>query len=367
MAVIARLCWTAYIALPALSVPGVALVHGAAYPDGAADDLPDSMQTIQSDLDNMTDGVRRYTQRPTEVSHTPTQTSSYTPLGDIRITLVTTVLLKLSPHSHEHETLESLVQNLNNRFITDIHVLLESQRGTCSHFYESLVNSTSRRYLKHLRKVRCIDVYQPPTYITMFKHAQKINGTVMISNADVVYDDSLGLLEPPAAGTEGYIVSVKIPPYEGVFADLFKERCNMPVHHHRCKEMAISWDSFIFTTPLPEKLTAFNMNFPMNINTAEYYVAGALTASGLRLRNPCMFVNAWHWHCFGEKTHSSAFAPLPRAWSPLTASWPCIDFPEADCRHPPRKEAEDAAAAAKAAAAAAAVAVHPRAGARIYE
>jgi len=180
------------------------------------------------------------------------------------------------------------------------------------------------------------------------------NGTVMVANADVVYDETLGLLAPPAAGTEGHLLSVEPPPFEGAFKEIFGMQCpSANLRHgrgpsgneHRCQIMARSWDAYIFTPPLPMKLFSnFNMSFAMSTESAEFFAAQALIESGMRLTNPCMFVNAHHWHCFGDKMHKTFrkhgqdFSP---PWKSSYVSYPCRDFPDAEkcpCKSAKQKE-----------------------------
>jgi hypothetical protein len=68
----------------------------------------------------------------------------------------------------------------------------------------------------------------------------------------------------------------------------------------------------------------------MNYMSSEFYMARALKESGMNLRNPCMFVHAYHWHCFGQKMHATFKMDdrMYRKSAPLSKSFPCRDFPE---------------------------------------
>jgi len=138
---------------------------------------------------------------------------------------------------------------------------------------------------------------------------------VILSNADVVFDDSLSLVDSKRllTGGIGYVLSVKPPPENTQYEEVFGTECrNTP----RCVVGAWdggewgqmsgggSWDTYIFAPPLANTLNFTHLDLVMNIEGAENRAAFELEINaGLTLFNPCIYVNAFHWHC-GGKMHA---------------------------------------------------------------
>jgi hypothetical protein len=227
-------------------------------------------------------------------------------------------------HPHFQETYAAFAANMNNPLITNIHVLLEAPSKDCSILEGKVLNAT-RRHMPNLSKLRCIKVDRQPTYGDFLEHANTVHeGTAMIANADVVFDETLSLLPHMEVGNDVTIISVRPPPYDGKFADIFGKPCrNSAV---RCIPDTKSWDVYAFQPPLPAALPISKLQFQMNVINAENRAAAAMRSIGLELRNPCMHVHAYHWHCFGGKTH----AEFPKHATFVAGdphSYPCQDFP----------------------------------------
>lgn len=260
------------------------------------------------------------------------------------ISLLTSIFLEPLDmrRTHEMEILAAFATNVENPFISNIHVLLESKRDdNCSGLrglLEKAISKYQNRSLTQYHKVECVEVHQRPLYGYFFRYANTSMGygtQVMISNADVVYDETLAQLPPVEAGLGVHLMSVMPPPYEGAFRDTFHMWCGgKAIRERRCEKKTRSWDAYVFRTPLPARLKDFDLEFPMSVPTSEFYVAGALLESGLKLTNPCMFVHAWHWHCFGQKMHAMFDKKHHRhepTWSHNYTSHPCWDFPKQQC------------------------------------
>lgn len=251
------------------------------------------------------------------------------------VALLTTILLDdwNSSRSHEREVLAAVAVNVENPFISAMHVLLESRPGreNCSAL-QNLLENASNITLTQFGKVTCVDTFMQPVDETFVWYANVSMpvGKVLLSNPDVVYDDTLAQLPELVAGVGVHLLSVMPPPYEGAFMNIFGQQC---AHRdERCVWTTRSWDAYVFRTPLPAKLAEKHdlLSFPMNYKSAEFYMARALKESGMTLTNPCMFVHAYHWHCFGQKMHA-AFAPADishRRSMPFSKTFPCGDFPE---------------------------------------
>jgi hypothetical protein len=173
------------------------------------------------------------------------------------VALLTTILLDRwhTSRSHEREVLAAVAVNVENPFISAVHVLLESRpgRNNCSAL-QNLLENASNRTLTQFGKVTCVQIFKRPVYETFVRYANASMpvGKVMVSNPDVVYDETLALLPGLVAGVGVHVLSVTPPPYEGAFKKIFGQQC---VHRaERCAWVAESWDAYVFRTPLPAKL-----------------------------------------------------------------------------------------------------------------
>jgi len=268
-----------------------------------------------------------------QIDHFATLRLSRMPPAQDSIGLLTTIFLGLFDHRrmHEPEVLAAFAVNVENPFISTVHVLLEThpkrRGGNCSKL-QGLLEDVSKRSLTQFHKVNCVDVFKQPMYEDLFLYADAnmSAGRVMISNADVVYDETLAQLPELEEGVGAHLLSVIPPPYEGAFRDIFGHQCAGGASTV-CLWQTRSWDAYVFRTPLPANLTkSHNLQFPMNWMSSEFYMAAALMDSGMKLTNPCMFVHAYHWHCFGDKMHAK-FDKKKLPHIEKYTSLPCKDFP----------------------------------------
>jgi len=249
-----------------------------------------------------------------------------------RLNLLTTVYLPKVGHEigHTREVLAALAVNVENPLIATVHVLLEAHSGNCSVLKGLMENATKRR-LTRFPKVICTEISHQPTYSSLFEYANSSipEGLVMLSNADVAFDETLALMPDVNATTQSHVISVFPPQYEGAFRDVFQEPCTHRAER-QCGMSSSSWDVYVFKPPLPSRLLEYDLNFTMNIDSAEFYAAGALNGSGMKLTNPCMLVKASHWHCFSQKMHRhfpKRLLPHP-PWGSFRFTKPCADFPD---------------------------------------
>jgi hypothetical protein len=240
-------------------------------------------------------------------------TSAFTPEGH-------------SASQHLDEIYAAIATNLLNRFIVEVHLLTESDchavTGLLRQHSKAMPDeSTIRQSID--RKLTCVStpLGRQPSYADFFHYANTSLGRrmVLFSNADVVFDETLGDIDPnPIMRREyGYILSVKSPPHNGQYKKVFDSECdNQP----RCTVGAWhdggqwgqregwgnSWDSYIFAPPLSPHVELSHIDLFMNFNGAESVAAFQLEKNGnLSLHNPCMHVHAYHWHCKGGKMHDS--------------------------------------------------------------
>jgi hypothetical protein len=225
---------------------------------------------------------------------------------------------------HVFEIYAAVNTNLLNKFFVEVHILTESSCADLKHALILHANKMPDAYdiIRHMdRKLTCrsTDDRTQPSYADFFRYAnQTLSGRIVLfSNADVVFDDTLGLVEPgPLRRHEhGYVLSVRPPPHGGAYQRVFHRECdNTP----RCAVgkwqgggswgqtfAGCSWDSYIFSPPLSSSMNLTHIDIIMNMKGAEN-VAGYQLEVGakINLHNPCFHVHAWHWHCLGGKMHS---------------------------------------------------------------
>jgi len=234
---------------------------------------------------------------------------------------------------HIHEVYAAIAINLQNKFISDVYVMTESDCGTFSQaFRQTLARMANRTRIlyKSYRKFWCVPspTGHQPTYEDLFKYANTTlaGKLVLLANADIVYDETLNrvvannhskLVDPLTNEPIAYVLSMKKPPDGSKYLEVFGKECRCNAHttcfatctigtwQHGWPLGGNSWDAYIFATPLPSAFNLAHTRLPMNYNGAESMPAYQLLASGVQLYNPCFFINAFHWHYQGWKMHGS--------------------------------------------------------------
>jgi hypothetical protein len=159
----------------------------------------------------------------------------------------------------------------------------------------------------------CTPVSRQPTYKEFFEYADKNlkHETVLLANTDVVFDTSLGLVDLKALATHqfAHVLSVRPPAYSAEYRQHFGRECDATP---RCTIGlfdgwdlgGMSWDAYLFHSPLPRRINGEHLNHFMNTMGGENRAAYQLeVTAGLKLYNPCMHVHAFHWHCIGGNMH----------------------------------------------------------------
>jgi hypothetical protein len=225
------------------------------------------------------------------------------------------------PSQHLREIYAALTTNLMHELIAEVHVLTESD---CA-LVLALIEQTARllpysRPLSNLHKLVCKSLAAQPTYADFFRYASaNLSGKVVIlSNADVVFDNTLGHveLEPVLRGDIAHVLSVRPPPPTGLYHSIFGQAC---ASAPRCMVGAwtsggawsqgdgagTSWDAYVFSPPRSGKMNLSHVDVPMNVNGAANLAAFQLEVNGgIPLSNPCAHIRAYHWHCLGRPMHS---------------------------------------------------------------
>jgi len=243
-------------------------------------------------------------------------------------------------HPHVQEMLAAFQANLENADITSVHVLLETpgeSSSSCDTLPAAMRSATGIGVdPSDFGKVTCSRWTRQPTYADFFRYANSSmssTGNIVLANADVVFDGTLRRMMQLRPGSEGHLISVRAPHFSGTFKALWRVPCTTVLD--KCSRETHSWDAYAFSLPLPPGLLGADLDFPMNVISADHRAAFALSDSGLTLTNPCMHINAFHWHCFSTKMHANftneylESSPRYATDRPglIKTSYPCLDFP----------------------------------------
>jgi hypothetical protein len=212
--------------------------------------------------------------------------------------------------------------NVMNEAVSQVHVMTESNctevKNQIKKVADEIVNHTMIRWETMEEKLVCVPSrtgYQP-TYGDFFAyaHEQLAGSLVLLANGDIVFDETLRLVKPERimTGEHAFFLAVKSPAPNGDYKAVFGTECSLPV---QCAVgtwqvgwqgvPGLSWDAFIFAAPLPKAFPFWNEGVHMNYMGAEHVAAYAFQASGIQLFDPCEHINAFHWHCQGQKMHGS--------------------------------------------------------------
>jgi len=250
-------------------------------------------------------------------------------------------------HPHTQEMLAAFQANLENPDITSIHLLLETPGRygrSCAALPAAMRNATGKSLEpSDFGRVTCSTWTRQPTYADFFRYANSSmssTGNIVLANADIVFDGTVRRMRQLKPGMEGHLISVRPPLYAGTFRSMWHSPCTTVLN--KCSRETHSWDAYAFSLPLSPKLLSADLAFTMNILAADHRAAFALRDSGLTLTNPCMHINAFHWHCFSEKMHANFTDEYQDGNSRysagkhgvIKASYPCQDFPFDDLIDP---------------------------------
>jgi hypothetical protein len=258
------------------------------------------------------------------------------PLVARGLVLLTSVFVPLSQASdHLDEIYAALATNILNKFIVEVHVLTESDCFLVKHRLAQQVAKMPRgpAIKENIdSKLTCNSTTHggQPSYADFFRYANATlaEKMVLLSSADVVFDETLGLIDPhPVMQHElAYILSVMSPPHNGQYKKVFNRECDTSP---RCAVGAWqgggawgqgpgggnSWDSYVFAPPFSPRMDLSHVDHPLTFPGAKNLAAFQLEVYGnLTLYNPCFHVHAYHWHCRGSKMHDED--PTERADRP---------------------------------------------------
>ena len=243
------------------------------------------------------------------------------------IILVTTAWVPDERHSpHLSEVKASIALNSANKYISQIHVVLEGSNSqyNCTHF-RSDIFPTTMWYERFNSKIHCIRwPARQPTYFEMFNHTKHVapveESVVILANADMVFDSTIGHLKNidekafVVIATRG--LSSRWTPWKIVKAYSEMTGYRFVDVVNRCytdpSEKRTSWDAYAFVPSLLQLSQDDFMDrrtndmFPMNQNGAENAALAAISRLSRfqQYAQICDHVHMWHFHT-KSKMHST--------------------------------------------------------------
>jgi hypothetical protein len=263
------------------------------------------------------------------------------------ITLVTGIWAQAQnekPHPHRAEVEASLISNLDNRYIHQLLVILDSvseDTQDCHQFTDRLISlGWQSRHPSHLS---CIERAEgQPTYYEMFRYTlhPNVEGLVVVlSNADQVFDDTLRYAKHIPANMLWTLSTRGFSSYSAGGSSRLHET------YHRiatngvavstytrgyCADdqpYSLSWDTYIFQPEtIRRSLRASNFLRPnfyrklipffMNELGAENAALHGLSLGLVNMTywNACHLISSWHFH-LAHKMHKTNLD---------TANWPLV-------------------------------------------
>jgi len=206
--------------------------------------------------------------------------------------LITTLYNETNP-IRAQEYIACLEKNLQHQDIDDICVLYDtgkdSQNSTENYVYTFLKNNN----------IKIITIQDRPTYGYCFDIANTLfpGSKVIISNADIYFNDTLSLLNDYDL-TNKFLAITRW--------DFFQTN-------------EASQDVWIFSTPIKHFARD---DFKLGIPGCDNYIAYQARASGLTVINPCLSIQCWHVHASGMRNYGP-FVSLGESMANVT--WQKID------------------------------------------
>ena len=189
------------------------------------------------------------------------------------------------------ELLHSLYLNLQNPFLTKIHLLQEPQfsfariQSSLKTQYPDISDKLFDKLFVHShsgqKRLLASEAFEYAS-----KHLKA--NIVILSNADIVFDETIGLLLGEKSDLN-YITSFFLSRYE------LPDHLNSSLGTQCSSKFQGSHDSFIFIPPLPQSVIA-NSNFALGSWGIENRLLYEFEQVGIRGRNPCKSIKSWHIH-----------------------------------------------------------------------
>jgi hypothetical protein len=231
------------------------------------------------------------------------------------------------PHPHRAEVEASLIANLDNRYIHQVVVVLDSvseDTFDCRNFTDRLISlGWQSRHPSHLSCMARIT--GQPSYYEMFRYTLHpiVEGTIVVlSNADQVFDDTIRYAKLIPSNVFWTLSTRGFSPHwetSGGLKETYNRIVNgvaelsyTPSYCHD-EKYSLRWDSFIFQPDIIrrslkasnfkrlnfyEELVPFYMHQPGAENAALHGVS--LGLAKMTYWNACHLIASWHFHLADE-------------------------------------------------------------------
>lgn len=234
-------------------------------------------------------------------------------IQDAGIHIITTFFRGTYQNQRFLEVIATLVSNLENPYVSKIHLLCEGSDPT--YFLPPMLQEVLHMK-KLLRKLVVTQVKLQPTYSQLFEYANKNlhRGSIaVVTNADIYFDASLKCLQFKSQNIN-HNVDRKDRPVIAL-SRRHSNYCNASDsrrYFDLCYQYRRSHDSFIFAPPIPDQILP-NVNHTQNQGYgSENIVIFEFKSFGFRVTNPCYSIHGFHLHCSAERHYEMSTMPEAR-------------------------------------------------------
>jgi hypothetical protein len=187
------------------------------------------------------------------------------------------------------ELLFCLRENLNNKYINKVHILMENSDKS-SYFLLECINKLMFTFGEK-DKIKIIPFDRRPTFNDYFEYCNKnIEGNAIVANSDIVYDDTLNKIENITENE--FIVLTRYNKYDDTFKIFhFKEKDKKSIKILNNKVNIFSQDTWIFKSPMYD-----NIDIPMFVGSmfSDSFINYKLSNSKFKVYNRSKFIRSCH-------------------------------------------------------------------------
>ena len=244
---------------------------------------------------------------------------------DTGIHLITTFFHGAYHSRRFHEIVATLVSNLENPYISNVHILYEGidPRLFIPHIIQRKIIQAGIQDKIVLTKVK-----KQPTYKEMFDYVNTNldRGSIaIVSNADIYFDASLKCIyfleskkkinahtsgRPMFALSRRHSVECMTADYRS-FLDL----CDIYIQSH---------DSFIFAPPVPKAILDKTGHTQNQGYGAENIVIYEFKRQHFQVSNPCFPIHGFHLHCSNERNYPAKVITKKRLATSIPTDPECL-------------------------------------------
>lgn len=205
-----------------------------------------------------------------------------------------------------HELVSTLVSNLENPYISAVHILHE---GTDPRYFIPLSIQRKMIQLGLQNKLVLKAVQKQPTYKEMFEYANKhlFRGSIaLVSNADIYFDASLKCISFLETKTKINTHTSGRPIF--ALTRRHSPECSKPDHQNYldlCDTYVQSHDSFFFAPPIPKAILDRTDHTQNQGYGAENVVIYEFKRKQFDVTNPCLTIHGFHLHCSNERHYET--------------------------------------------------------------